>query len=159
MEVDPAALARGLHVIGVIVWIGGVAMVTTAVLPAARAVVEPGERMGLFERIERRFAPLAAGATLLVGATGFYMIVLWNLWDRFLSAAFWWMHAMVLVWALFSLMLFVLEPLFLHRWLVRRASEKPASTFRASGVLHSVLLVVALITVLGAVVGSHGGTF
>ena len=32
-------------------------------------------------------------------------------WNRFGAAAFWWIHAMVAVWAVFTLMLFVLEPL------------------------------------------------
>lgn len=159
MEVDAAAWARALHVLGVIVWIGGVALVTTVVLPVARRLEEPGERMAFFERIERRFAPLAAASIVLVGATGFYLTALWDLWDRFGTLSFWWMHAMVLVWAIFSLMLFALEPLVLHRWLVQRAQKKPESTLRVLAIAHWLLLAVSLITVWGAVVGSHGAAF
>jgi len=38
------------------------------------------------------------------------------------------------VWLLFTLMLFVLEPLVLHRWFRARAQHNPAGTFRL--VLH-----------------------
>ena len=80
---DDAAIARVLHVFGVVLWIGGVAFVTTE-------------------------------------------------------------------------MLFVAEPLFLHRWFLDRARRKPAETFALIHRLHWVLLVISLVTVLGAVAGSHG---
>jgi hypothetical protein len=37
-------------------------------------------------------------------------------WGRYLDLSFWWVHLMTLVWLIFTLVLFVLEPLFLHRW-------------------------------------------
>ena len=40
----------------------------------------------------------------------------WDLWDRFHDAAFWWMGAMVAIWLIFTIMLFILKPVFLHRW-------------------------------------------
>ena len=67
------------------------------------------------------------------------------------------MHAMVFVWAVFSAMLFVAEPLFLHRWFLTRAARKPETTFALIQRMHWVLLVISLITVLGAAAGSHGG--
>jgi hypothetical protein len=33
---DDIVIARGLHVLGVVIWIGGLAMVTTVLLPAIR---------------------------------------------------------------------------------------------------------------------------
>jgi hypothetical protein len=66
------------------------------------------------------------------------------------------MHAMVAVWLLFTLMLFVAEPLFLHRWFLEAATRHPERTFRRIERLHWVLLTISLLTVLGAVAGSHG---
>jgi hypothetical protein len=97
--------------------------------------------------------------TLLVGTTGFYLAHAWNLWERFASAAYWWMHAMVAVWALFTVMLFIAEPLFLHRWVLEAATREPERTFRRIERLHRVLLTVSVVTVLGAVAGSHGWSF
>ncbi len=153
---DHAIVARALHLLGVVLWIGGVAFVTTVLLPAVRRMTTPAERAAFFESVERRFAWQARGTTLLVGATGFYLVHAWNLWDRFGSASYWWMHAMVAIWTLFTVMLFIAEPFFLHRRILERAEREPEATFRRIERLHRVLLLLSLLTVFGAVAGSHG---
>lgn len=153
------ALARALHVLGVVLWIGGVAFVTLVLLPAVRRFKHEAERVEFFEQVEKRFANQARFTTLLVGATGFWMVWRYGLWPRFADSAFWWMHAMVGVWALFTLMLFVLEPFFLHRRLIERARRDPAGTFALVQRMHWVLLVLSLLTVIGAAAGSHGWVF
>jgi uncharacterized membrane protein len=153
---DPAIPARALHVLGVVLWIGGVAFVTTVLLPSVRRLKTAAERVAFFEAIEGRFAWQARGTTLLVGITGFYLVHAWSLWDRFASAGYWWMHAMVAVWGVFTVMLFVAEPLFLHRRLLESAQREPERTFRRIERLHWVLLAVSLVTVVGAVAGAHG---
>ena len=153
---DDVTLARALHVLAVVVWIGGVAFVTTVLLPAVRDLHAPAERVVFFETVERRFGRQARVTTVLTGVSGFYMVVRLDLWDRFLLVAFWWMNAMVAVWLLFTLVLFVAEPLFLHRWLSVRANSRPESTFALVERLHWILLVLSLITLIGAVLGSHG---
>ena len=52
---DDVATARALHVLAVVIWIGGVAMVTTVVLPAVRRGDIGPNRLQAFEAIERRF--------------------------------------------------------------------------------------------------------
>ena len=156
---DDFTIARAVHVLGVVLWIGGVGFVTTVLLPAVRRMKAPEERTAFFEKIERRFAWQARGTTLLVGATGFHMTAVGGFWDRFLDPAFWWMHAMVLVWLLFTVMLFIAEPLFLDRWFQRAAKKRPEATFRLIQRLHWVLLTLSLITVVGATAGSHGWAF
>jgi len=153
---DDVAIARALHVVSVVLWIGGVGFVTTVLLPAVRRLKALDERMMFFDQIERRFAWQARISTTVVGLTGFYMIYRVDLWDRFEYGAYWWMHAMVAVWLLFTLMLFLAEPLILQRWLRARSQVKPEATFRLVERLHRVLLFISLITVLGAVAGSHG---
>ena len=76
--------------------------------------------------------------------------------DRFHTPGFWWMHAMVMTWLVFTLMLFIIEPLFLERLLTRRAAVAPEETYRIVEWLHRVLLAVSLLTVAGAVAGSLG---
>ena len=153
---DDIVVARALHVVGVVLWIGGVGFVTTVLLPAIRRTKSRQERVAFFERMERRFAWQARATTLLVGASGFYITTTWDLWSRFQSISYWWMHAMVVVWTVFTVMLFIAEPLFLNRWFLRSAKEKPESTFCLIERLHWVLLAISLMTVLGAVAGSHG---
>lgn len=159
MDFDTLALARGLHVLAVIFWIGGVAMVTTVLLPAIRKMKQPEERVMFFENIERRFALQARATTLLTGLSGFYMLYQMDGWALFSTPGYWWLHAMTGVWALFSLILFVLEPLFLHKLFHKQAQKNPDRTFHIIQIMHWVLLTLSLITIAGAVLGSHGLLF
>lgn len=152
------ALARALHVLAIVHWIGGVAFVTLIVLPGLMRSAPAEQRLALFEMIEGRFAFQARISTLVAGASGLYLIVAYDAWDRFLApASFWWMHAMVAIWAVFTFVLFVAEPLFLHRWFHDRARIDPEATFRLVRRMHVILLTASLVTVAGAVLGSHGG--
>ena len=153
---DDVTLARALHVLAVILWIGGVAFVTTVLLPAVHDLQASAERVVFFETVERRFGRQARVTTVLAGLSGFFMVVRLDLWDRFLSVEYWWMHAMVTVWLLFTPMLFVAEPLFLDRWLLTHAQARPEATFGLIERLHWILLALSLVTLLGAVLGSHG---
>lgn len=152
-------LARALHVLAVVFWIGGVAFVSTVLLPAVRRLREPADQLALFERIESGFARQARWTTTLAGVSGFWLVHKLDAWDRFADAGYWWMHAMVLIWIVFSLMLFVLEPLWLHRWFRTRAARDPKGTFDLVIILHRALLVLAVVTVMGAAAGSHGWIF
>lgn len=156
---DDITIARALHVAAIVHWIGGVAMVTTVILPAVMRTAAAEDRMRLFETIEGRFAGQARVSTLIAGLSGFYMTHQMNAWDRFVDPGFWWMHAMVAVWSIFTLMLFVAEPLFLHRWFHERASAEPEQTFALVQRLHWVLLGVSTVTVVAAVLGAHGMLF
>ena len=155
---DDVTLARILHVLAVILWIGGVAFVTTVVLPAVRRLKAPHERIEFFEAVERRFAWQARVTTLVAGVSGLHMIEKLNLWSRFASLQFWWMHAMVAVWAIFTFMLFIAEPLFLHKKLFERAKAEPEATFRLVQRMHWALLLLSLVTILGALAGAHGSS-
>jgi hypothetical protein len=88
--------------------------------------------------------------------SGLYLLWGLDLWDRFRDPGFWWMHAMVLTWAVFTLMLFVAEPLVLHRWFRACAARDPGGTFGLVLWLHRLLLALGIVTILGAVAGSHG---
>lgn len=151
------AIVRALHVLAVVTWIGGVAMVTTVLLPATRRNVIAADRVAFFERIESGFATQARWTTGVVGLTGFWLTWRSDLWLRFADAGFWWMHAMVAVWALFTVMLFVLEPLVLRNWFDRRARRDPEGTLALIQRLHWALLGASLVTVAGATAGAHGG--
>ena len=53
------AWARALHVIAVVVWIGGVALITAVALPAIRRGDLGPDRVRAFQAIERRFSRIA----------------------------------------------------------------------------------------------------
>jgi uncharacterized membrane protein len=154
-----AIIARVLHVVGVVLWIGGVAFVTAVLLPAVKRMREPAERIEFFEKVEAGFARQARMTTLVTGLSGIYLVHSLGAWERFAELQYWWMHAMVLVWGVFTLMLFVLEPLWLHRWFRERTQRDPEGTLATITRLHWLLLLASLITVAGATAGSHGWSF
>ncbi len=134
-------------------------MVTLVLLPAVREFASVADRVAFFEKVERRFARQSRYTTLLAGLSGFYMISVADLWGRFGELQFWWLHGMVAVWLLFTLMLFVAEPLFLHRWFIARAQQQPQETFALILRMHRLLLLLSLVVTAGAVAGSHGWMF
>ncbi|UFS64977.1 hypothetical protein LO749_12655 [Paracoccus denitrificans] len=151
---DDLALARIVHVVAVLFWIGGVAFVTTVLIPAVAAAFPAAERLRFFHRIEGRFAPQARLWVLLAGASGFWMVWRGDMWHRFAEMRFWWMHAMLAVWLAFSVMLYLIEPLFLHRRM--RRSRDPGRDFVRLARMHRILLALSVAAVVGAVGGSHG---
>lgn len=156
---DYFILARTLHVIGVVIWIGGVAFVTTVLIPSLKKITDTSNRLDLFEQLEGKFAFQARIVTLMTGASGYYMLEFMNAWDRYQQLQFWWMHLMTLIWVVFTIVLFVLEPLFLHRWFRAQAKKDSENAFAWLHRMHKVLLTVSIVAVLGAVSGSHGFNF
>jgi len=128
------ALARVIHVVGIVFWIGGVAFVTTIVIPALRRLPSGEERL----------------------RAGVYMVQGLDAWGRYLDLSFWWFHLMTLVWLVFTVVLFVLEPLFLNRWFKSFAERDSDRAFRLLHRFHVLLLTVSLIAIAGAVAGVRG---
>lgn len=153
---DDIVVARALHVLAVVIWIGGVAMATTVMLPAVRRGELGANWLQAFHAVEHRFAWQARVAVIAVGVTGFYMLARLDLWDRFTSAQFWWMHAMVCLWLLFTFLLFVAEPFIVASHFRKWAADAPRDAFKWLHRGHLVLLALSLITIFGAVAGSQG---
>lgn len=140
----------GLHVLGVVWWIGGVAFITGVALPSMHRMDER-ERIGRIQQIEHRFAWQARVAVLLVGITGVWMLTLTGGTARLGVANGWWLDLMILVWALFALMLFVIEPLGLP---ARIGLIHHRVGFL---LLHAVLLILGLAAIFCGVIGARGG--
>ena len=154
--IDDLALARAIHVLAVVHWIGGMAAVTTIVLPHARRLPDANAAIASFETFERPFARQARVSVTLTGLSGFYM--LWRLaaWERFQAPAFWWLHLMLALWILFVLMLFVLEPLGIDRLFRSYARREQERAFALAARLHWVALLIATLTIGAGVLGAHG---
>jgi hypothetical protein len=99
---------------------------------------------------------IARACVLLVGASGLWLIEALDMWPRFALAGFWWMHLMLATWAVFALLLFVLEPLVLHRWFPAWAARDPQRALAFMQWAHVFLLLLTLLTVAASVAGAHG---
>jgi uncharacterized membrane protein len=153
--IDWGILARAVHILSIVVWIGGVSLVTTALLPAIKEK-PPDQWVRDFDEVEQRFAPQARIAVLLVLLSGLYMLYAYDLWDRFANARFWWMHLMVGLWLLFAVLLFVVEPLSIGHAGRGRLQSPPQAPLTRILWLHRLLLALSLTATFAAVGGSHG---
>jgi uncharacterized membrane protein len=157
MMIDDLALARAIHVLALVHWIGGLAIVTTIVLPQACRLLNAKDAVAVFEAFEQRFAFQVRISILLVGLSGAYMLTKLDAWDRFQYASFWWLDLMVAVWMLFALMVYVLEPLVLHRHFHEFALRDKNRAFAAATGLHAVALIISAFAIGAGVLGAHGG--
>ncbi len=49
-------IALALHLLAIVLWVGGVAMATTVLLPAVRQFKGAEDRIAFFKTVQRRFA-------------------------------------------------------------------------------------------------------
>jgi len=153
---DDFALARVLHILALVHWIGGVAMVTTIVLPRARAMPDALAALATFEAFEGRFAAQARASILLAGLSGSYMLYKLQGWSWLFDPAHWWLMLMVVTWLVFALMVFVLEPLVVHRRFHEYALRDKERAFTLAIRLHVVALTVSAVAIAAGVLGAHG---
>ena len=153
---DALTLARAIHVLAIVHWIGGVCAVTTIVLPQARRLTDADAAIGFFESFERRFVRQVRISIALAGLSGLYMLHALDAWDRFRRAPFWWLDLMVGVWCVFALMVYVIEPLFAHCRFRELAARDATSAFALAMRLHLVALTLSVIAIGAGVLGAHG---
>ena len=153
---DWPTLARAIHVLSVVHWIGGLAIVTTIVLPAAKQMEKPQDALASFEMFERRFAGQARWSVALAGISGAYMFGSSYEWYRLFERSHWWLQLMIAVWLLFTLMLFLLEPLLLHDMFRRFALENPKRAYEIALRLHAMALLASVVVIGAGVMGAHG---
>jgi uncharacterized membrane protein len=156
MTIDDFAIARAVHVLALVHWLGGVTMVTSIVLPRARAMADARAALAAFEMFEGRFAVQARVSILLAGLSGFYMLDKMQAWARLLDPASWWLVLMLAVWAVFALMVFVLEPLVVHRLFHDYALRDKERAFALAIWLHALVLAVSGVAIAAGVLGAHG---
>lgn len=153
---DALTLARAVHVLAIVHWIGGVSVATTIVLPYARRLADPAAALRAFEAFERHFARQARVSIMLAGLSGLYMLYALDAWERFRDPSFWWLHLMVATWLAFALMIYALEPLFVHERFSKLALAEPARAFSRAIRMHAIALAVSAVAIAAGVLGAHG---
>jgi uncharacterized membrane protein len=68
------AFALTLHLLGVIIWVGGMFFAHMALRPAVNQLLEPPQRLPLMLKVFDGFFPWVWGAVSLILASGFWML-------------------------------------------------------------------------------------
>ena len=73
-------IARAIHIVSIVIWIGGVSFVTLVMLPAIKSQYGFAQQESIFHLIENRFAKIAKWMVLIAGMSGFYMVDQLSAW-------------------------------------------------------------------------------
>lgn len=149
-----------IHVLTVILWIGGLAFVTTLIFPVMVKIPNPLEKVLFFQRIEHRFAPLARIYSAIVGISGFAMFFNLGLEDVVFAKDGRFLLFMIIVWFFWIILLYGLEPIIIKRLLDNLARQKGEEleiedVFRRVNILHWVLLAVSLAAAASGAIFAH----
>ena len=148
-------LSAALHVIGVVVWIGGVAFVTIILFPMIHALDDPMEKALLFQRVEHRFARIARAMIILVGLTGLFNLYEKGLYHLLPTRDGWWLDLMIGVFTVYALLIFGLEKALFKRIFKDIKNLNADQIFFRMTVFHWVVLTLSLLAVAGGVMGAY----
>ena len=140
-------LLIALHVLAVVVWVGGMAFALFVLRPGL-AVLAPPQRLGVLARVFARFLPLAGVAVLVLAATGAALLAQYG----GLRAAPWGVHAMIAL-GIVMIVVFLLVLLRLNPRLQAavRAEDWPAGGAAAERMRRWITLNLGLGVVVGIV--------
>ncbi|MDH4127349.1 MAG: hypothetical protein OEV44_01250 [Spirochaetota bacterium] len=146
-----------IHVLFVVLWIGGLAFVTILIFPLIYKIEKPLEKVLFFQRIEHRFAKLARVFSLVVIISGFVTLfhsgLYVNLFTSSPKGIF--ITFMMIIGIFWIVILFGVEKLVIKK-LLEKMSQSPDtmnidSIFKRMNVMHWVLLIMSLLVVVAGV--------
>ena len=145
-----------VHVLGVVVWIGGVAFVTMIVLPMITRMENSLEKVIFFQGMEHRFARIAKSSVVVVGLTGGWMLYITGEWRILFSMAGIGPTLMVLVWT-FYLLVLLFEAKIFKIVFDGSAQQDTTKIFSYLSRFHWIVLGLSLLAVGVGVWAGHGG--
>ena len=151
-----------VHLLAVILWIGGLAFVTAIVLPMAIKTPDALQKVLTFQRVEHRFAPLAKWFNIITGISGFVMVWLMGWHELYFTKAGLALTFMTAVWVFWFVMLVGLEPIVIRKMLEKMVREGDKmdidGIFRKVKTLHWLMVAISLAAVAAGAFFAHGGS-
>lgn len=138
-----------IHVLSVVVWIGGVAFVTMITFPIIQREQGSLEQVMMFQGIEHRFSRIAKVLVILTGISGFYLLS-----KKGFSIG---TGIMIFVWTLYASLLFFLEKILFKR-LFESPSGKQLNTaqiFFRLQVFHWIILALSFSAIAAGIWVGH----
>ncbi|HDH05114.1 MAG TPA: hypothetical protein ENH01_05285 [Nitrospirae bacterium] len=138
-----------VHVLSIVIWIGGVAFVTLVTFPMILREEKSLEQVLMFQGIEHRFAKIAKIMVILAGISGFYL-----LYEKGLSTGAW---IMIIVWALYASLLFGLEKIIFKKLFDKPAGEQldTKKVFYFLQVFHWIVLALSFSAIAAGIWTGH----
>lgn len=140
--------ALTIHILSVVVWIGGVSFVTLVTFPMILRMDKSLEMVLMFQGVEHRFANIAKTMVILAGLSGFYLI-----YEKGLSFGVW---IMIFVWAFYASLLFGLEKLIFKKLFGKPEDQTDMKkVFSLLQGFHWFVLALSFLAVAAGVYAGH----
>jgi len=141
-------LALTLHIMSVVVWIGGVTFVTLVTFPMILRMEKSLEMVMMFQGTEHRFVKIAKAMVILAGLSGFYL-----LYEKGLSTA---VIIMIVIWAGYALLIFGLEKKLFVKLFGRPEDQTDTKkVFKILQIFHWVVLALSFLAIAAGVYEAH----
>ncbi|MDH4231530.1 MAG: hypothetical protein OEW04_05815 [Nitrospirota bacterium] len=151
-------LLIAVHVLAIVIWIGGVAFVTMIVFPMIMRMEGSLEKVIFFQGMEHRFAKIAKIAVIIAGLTGGWLLHITGEWKILFTARGIGPTFMLVVWTVYVLVLLLEAKLFRLIFSGESQQDTGKVFFRLSA-FHWVVLFLSLLAVGIGVWAGHGGSF
>lgn len=140
--------ALTIHVLSVVIWIGGVSFVTLVTFPMILRMDKSLEMVLMFQGVEHRFGKIAKVMVILAGLSGLYLI-----FEKGLSFGVW---VMIIVWAFYASLLFGLEKLIFKK-LFNKPGEQAdmKKVFNLLQGFHWVVLGLSFLAIAAGIYEAH----
>ncbi len=134
-----------LHVVAVVLWIGGVGFVTMVLFPALQVMEDSMEKVKFFLRFEKRFSIFAKIYIVLVGITGVFLFINRGGFGGLTTGEVNLLGFKVFIWLLFAILLFGAERRLMK--VLISSQTAPDVAFRRLSLFHWVMLILTLIAI------------
>lgn len=144
----PYVIALTIHILSVVIWIGGVAFVTLVTFPMILRMEKSLEMVMVFQGVEHRFGKIAKVMVILAGLSGLYLI-----YEKGLSPGVW---IMIVLWVVYASLLFGLEKMIFKKLFSKPDKQADMKTvFNMLQVFHWVVLALSLFAITAGVYTAH----
>lgn len=148
-------LLTALHVVTIVLWIGGVAFVTVIILPMLVTMEDSLEKVMLFQRVENKFARQARFYAWIAGVTGVILLYLTGEYKTLFSINGIGVTVMLIVWLIYTFILTFEKRIF--KVLFSQKELDTAKIFRRLNIFHWFVLALSLAAIFIGVLSGHGG--
>ncbi len=150
------ALLLIIHVICVIIWIGGVSFVTTVIFPMMYQTEGSLEKALMFQGVEHRFAGMVRWLIGIVGITGFWLLVAKYGFGILAQRRGLGIVIMIVAWALYTTVL-VSERKVFGKIFADPEKINMDQALRIINVMHWFLLTISFAAVAAGIWFAQGG--
>jgi putative copper export protein len=138
-----------IHVLSVVIWIGGVAFVTIIMFPMIQRAQSSLEQVLMFQGVEHRFSRIAKVMVILTGLSGLFLIK-----EKGLSSG---VLIMIFVWTIYASLLFFLEKPLFKRLFAKPSGEqlKTGQIFFRLQIFHWFVLTLSFLAIAAGIWTAH----